>query len=190
MGLMTSTNECPAGTYEIDQGGGDQHCCPIGMFTGSSLDCCIDDADCTAALLAIPFCADSTWTLWNSTTANVLFCCLGDEIGLQEVSCVNDATEVASTVSAESLGKPTPVGAAAKQFSASSSTTSGAAITSLTAAATYTATTTSGGAGATTTVHKNDAGSLTPLSVNVFGSSLLGLGIALLGALGFRFLLL
>lgn len=48
--------------------------------------------DCYSAMVAGPFCADDTWSLWNATESTMIesstFCCLPGQVGMQDGVCV------------------------------------------------------------------------------------------------------
>jgi hypothetical protein len=56
------------------------------------------ETTCSEALSATPFCADSSWALWNAT--GTFFCCLPGQIGTMSAVCVSGTTDVAATLSA------------------------------------------------------------------------------------------
>jgi len=181
---------CPAGTYQIDAGGGYQHCCPNGMTTSiNGLGCCIDGADCGAAIEAEPFCADSTWVLWNATGS--LFCCLQSQIGTTQ-GCVSDTTDVVASLSAISLGQPTPTGLAAQTFSAAASSNgqTGATATAATATTTKHSGLLSSAAAIASGIVHSDALALSPLQMNFIGLGVLGSGTVVAGLLVIPFAIL
>jgi len=202
-GLMTSGN-CPSGTTQMS----DVNlyiCCPNGMTqedgTGSGARvCCVDGGSCLTALQATPFCADSTWVLWNATSqdpGHTYFCCQQNQIGTQDLDCVGAATNVVATLSADKLGQPTPTGLGAATFSgaAASDSASGSASTT-TRSATHSATTTGtptasashGGIGglisAVASHVTSDATALKPLSLETFGRRVFGFGSGVVGIAG------
>ena len=68
------------------------------------------------AIQAAPFCADSSWVLWNATNLGTdgYFCCLPGQQGTQSLTCADANTEVVSSLQAQQLGQPTPSGAGAQ----------------------------------------------------------------------------
>lgn len=198
-GLMTSGN-CPGGTTQMS----DVNlyiCCPNGMTqedgTGPGARvCCVDGGSCLTALQATPFCADSTWVLWNATSqdpGHTYFCCQQNQIGTQNMDCVGAATNVAATLSADKLGQPTPTGLGAATFSGatasgSASMTTGSATYSATTTGTSTASTSHGGFGglisAVASHVTSDTTALKPLSLETFGRRVFGFGSGVAGIAG------
>ena len=88
---------------------------------------------CVDAISAEPFCADSTWVLWNATTGlfapTSYFCCLPGQQGTQNMDCESAATEIVSSLQAVQIGQPTPsaAGADTATYSVSGTTENSAA---------------------------------------------------------------
>jgi len=155
-GLSTTSSDqsgCPRGTTWLDASGWSNIniCCPNGFTqqdygdANANLVCCPPNSACLTPLESDPFCADSTWVLWNATqqtTAAVgWFCCLEGQIGTQEFECDSGAANVPATLSAAQIGQPVPTGAAGVTvtLSASGSTTiTSAPISTITGTATTT----------------------------------------------------
>ncbi|OCK76989.1 hypothetical protein K432DRAFT_407696 [Lepidopterella palustris CBS 459.81] len=202
--LMTS-GSCPSGTYRSYDVNLDV-CCPNGMApqdgTGPGARvCCTESSSCLTPLQSEPFCADSTWVLWNATTQDAgrtYFCCLPNQIGTQDLACVGGSTNVAASLSAVKLNEPTPTGLAANTFSASptasDSVTSDTGVAMTTSASVKTTTasaissTHSGGIGgiisAVASHVSSDGTALTPMSLEVFGLRMMGLGSGIAGVVG------
>jgi len=152
-GLSTTSSDqsgCPSGTTWLDAHGWSNIdvCCPNGFTqqdygdSNAELVCCPNGSACLDALEAEPFCADSTWVLWNATmqtSATVgWFCCLPDQIGTQNFECDSGASNVAATLSAANIGKPIPTGAAGVTISVSAGLSGSSSVTSAPGAATTT----------------------------------------------------
>jgi len=185
-GLSTTSSDqsgCPSGTTWLDSHGWDNIniCCPNGFTqqsngdSNSNLVCCPSGSACLDALEAEPFCADSTWVLWNATmqTSNDVgyFCCLQGQIGTQNFECDSGAGSVPATLEAAKLGQPVPTGAAGVTIAVSAGS---ATITSAPVTGTLTATTTTkGGLGGVVSsvlsgvTGKSDASLVLPLQDNV-----------------------
>ncbi|MCJ1351281.1 MAG: hypothetical protein MMC33_001265 [Icmadophila ericetorum] len=96
LSLGTDTT-CPSTTFAC----GSSWCCPSTLacvHTGNediAEVCCPTDTDCSATFITTPICADSSWTLFNSTFDTTdgggYFCCLEGEVGLQDGTCVSVA---------------------------------------------------------------------------------------------------
>lgn len=196
---MTSGN-CPSGSTQLGDVNLDV-CCPNGMTQEDSTGpgarvCCVDGGSCLTALQAIPFCADSTWVLWNATSqdpGHTYFCCQQGQTGTQDLDCVGAATNVAATLSAQKLGQPTPTGLAASTFSGatasgSASMTTQSATNSATTTGTSTASASHNGFGglisAVASHVTSNAAALKPLELEKFGRRVFGLGSSVMGIVG------
>jgi len=88
------------------------------------------DESCLDAIQVTPFCADSSWVLWNSTTSGhapyAFFCCEPGQQGSNNIECESSDTVIAATLLAQSIGQPIPTGVAA---STATFTVSGVTIT-------------------------------------------------------------
>ena len=63
-------------------------------------------SSCLDTLQANPFCADSSWVLWNATSQEVgsgYFCCLANQIGTQDMACDFVAAALPSTLTAQKV---------------------------------------------------------------------------------------
>jgi hypothetical protein len=83
---ITVTVCCPTNYVSPDsQGIGGRVCCPPGM-----LNLIYKGINCLENLQATPYCADSTWALWNQTLGvqGSFFCCLSGQQGEQSSSAV------------------------------------------------------------------------------------------------------
>jgi len=94
-------SSCPPGNKNL----GDNNegcCCPDG-YVRSSTDffaCCQPGSACGSSLDLEPFCADSSWVLWNATDSGY-FCCLQGQVGTQQQECAGAAVNVPATLSAQ-----------------------------------------------------------------------------------------
>jgi len=159
-GLSTTASDqsgCPVGTTWLDAHGWSNInvCCPNGFTQQSNGDgnaelvCCPNGSACLDGLELEPFCADSTWVLWNATmqTSETVgwFCCLPGQIGTQTFECDSGAANIPATLSAANIGNPVPTGAAGVTISVSAGSSGSSSITS--APGTATTTTKKGGLG-------------------------------------------
>jgi len=109
--LNVFSSECPTGSSIHDQ----DYCCPNSLAYQPSNDedgngyCCIQGSSftnpiglrhsyiniilgtsCQEALEQTPYCADTTWTLWNATYQGAYygyFCCLPGQVGMNNGDC-------------------------------------------------------------------------------------------------------
>ncbi|KAE9367237.1 hypothetical protein N431DRAFT_445896 [Stipitochalara longipes BDJ] len=200
--ISDNNDDCPAGTTEMDAGnnfgGGPHLCCPNGFEqqgTGgiNGITCCPKGSSCLDTLQLNPFCADSFWVLWNSTSEDAgsgYFCCLVNQIGTQDMACDSAAADIPATFTAQNvtppLGQPTPTGAAGVTLSVSI-----AAGSTITSVATATTTTKGSVGGVVSSVlgdvtKKSDSSKNTPpLSSDIFKviTLFVGFGIAGFGGL-------
>jgi len=154
-GWSLAQETCPSDAPQC----GSSWCCPTEltcMRTGGAdiaEACCPGTTNCVAALQSVPFCADYTWSLWNSTTdtsdAYGYFCCLPGQIGLNSGDCVDAGTVSAATLSAVLIAPPavTASSTASSQSSATVSTTSVTSTVTSPATTTKVTSTTTGGVG-------------------------------------------
>jgi len=151
-GLLISPNtDCAAGTTKEDAGvafgAGQYLCCPDGFAPQggggiNGITCCSNGSSCLDALQAEPFCADSSWVLWNATSQDVgsgYFCCLENQLGTQDMACDSGSSNIPASLAAQMIGQPVPTGAAGetlKVTAAASSTISGTSTTTASSAST------------------------------------------------------
>lgn len=174
-GWSLSDTTCPAGAPVC----GDAWCCPSSLTCVHTSDadigevCCPGTIDCLSAFQASPKCADTTWSLWNSTTdtqdAYGYFCCLPGLIGLQSGDCVDpniisSPTQTAGLVAAGAGGGPSvsPSSSAAPPSKVTSTVAQGTTTTAVTTASTTSTvvqgTTTTAAATSSTTVTVGGSG--------------------------------
>jgi len=148
-GWPLAETSCPADTTDCGF-----QCCPNSLSciaTGSrdlAEACCPGPDDCTASLQKAPACADSSWSLWNSTDTSYddgFFCCLPSHVGLNSGDCVatsevSDPTETAKLLSGGSPAAPSSIRTTRKPDASTVTPTSGAGGMSLTASFKPTAT--------------------------------------------------
>jgi hypothetical protein len=134
--LISGSSNCPAGTTKLDAGvafgGGQYLCCPNGFEQQGSggidgITCCPSGklilhsqaqpqyewelltclgSSCLDTLQLDPFCADSSWVLWNATSQDAgsgYFCCLANQIGTQDLSCDSAAANIPATFAAQNV---------------------------------------------------------------------------------------
>ena len=135
-------------------------------------------SSCESTLEETPYCANTDWVLWNSTTVAAgqgFFCCEAGEVGTDALTCVANTTSASAAarvstlvpyfandlLTCHQLGRPLPSGVtiAAASSSTSSPSTASFVVSSTTSAS------------ATATTHSSNAVTILPSSiVNIQGA--------------------
>jgi hypothetical protein len=84
-------------------------CCPNGMYSTPCHERDLkleSDTQCSDAFEAEPYCADSSWVLWNVTAGSAIengaayFCCLQGQVGSNNIECLAGSTNLIATLAA------------------------------------------------------------------------------------------
>ncbi|KAM7192623.1 hypothetical protein V8F33_008234 [Rhypophila sp. PSN 637] len=131
--LLVHEASCPSATFKCDDTA-DGSCCPNGTFcfkgNGRNVFCCPDeDTDCTATVVRVYACANSSWDLWSSYAGNA-YCCFDSEVGTRanyEDRCLPKSIPVPSSIIMTKHQQQTKMPATATQAEDISLTNTGGA---------------------------------------------------------------